>query len=68
MALMLRTLQMPTRVVNGFQPETTTVSGKTLWCARAMPIAGSKVYFPEYAGFPFDPTPADPSPVPTGRP
>lgn len=63
MAIMLRTLRIPARVVNGFR------SGQfndltTSYIVRASEAhTWVEVYFPDYGWSTFDPTPPDPSPT-----
>ena len=66
MTLMLRTLQMPTRLVNGFQTGTYNRFGKDFVVRARDAHSWVEVYFPQYGWIPFDPTPADPNPVPAG--
>jgi transglutaminase-like putative cysteine protease len=66
MALMLRTLRVPTRVVNGFQTGTYNRFGKDFVVRARDAHSWVEVYFPQYGWIPFDPTPADPNPVPAG--
>lgn len=58
MALMLRTLGIPARVVNGFQTgEYNRIGGDFIVRARDA-HSWVEVYFPSYGWLPFDPTPA----------
>jgi transglutaminase-like putative cysteine protease len=66
MTLMLRTLGVPTRVVNGFQTGTYNRFGKDFVVRARDAHSWVEVYFPQYGWIPFDPTPADPNPVPAG--
>lgn len=63
MALMLRTLDIPSRLVNGFQTGSYNRVGKD-FIVRARDVhSWVEAYFPEYGWIPFDPTPSDPNPI-----
>jgi hypothetical protein len=63
MAVMLRTLKVPTRLVNGFQTGAYNSIGKDFVVRARDAHSWVEVYFPGYGWVPFDPTPADPNPV-----
>jgi transglutaminase-like putative cysteine protease len=63
MAVMLRTLGVPARLVNGFQTGSYNRLGKDFVVRARDAHSWAEVYFPGYAWIPFDPTPADPHPV-----
>jgi len=66
MAVMLRTLQIPSRVVNGFRTgEFNDVTSQYLIRARDA-HSWVEAYFPGYGWISFDPTPASPAAVHTG--
>ncbi len=67
MVLMLRTLQVPARYVNGFQTGTYNRLGKDFVVRARDAHSWVEVYFPGYGWIPFDPTPPDPNPVPGGN-
>lgn len=63
MALMVRTLGIPSRVVNGFQTgEFNNLGGDFVVRARDA-HSWVEIYFPQYGWVPFDPTPSDPNAV-----
>ncbi len=66
MALMLRTVNIPSRLVNGFQTGTYNRVGKDFVVRARDAHSWVEVYFPEYGWIAFDPTPADPNPVVAG--
>jgi len=66
MAVMLRTIDIPSRLVNGFQTGTYNRVGKDFIVRARDAHSWVEVYFPEYGWIPFDPTPADPNPVVAG--
>lgn len=63
MAVMLRTLGIPARPVNGFQTGTYNHVGKDYVVRARDAHTWVEVYFPDYGWIPFDPTPADPNPA-----
>jgi len=63
MAVMLRTLKVPARLVNGFQTGSYNRLGKDFVVRARDAHSWVEVYFPGYGWIPFDPTPADPAPV-----
>ncbi len=63
MAVMLRTLGVPTRLVNGFQTGSYNRIGHDFIVRERDAHSWVEVYFPEYGWVPFDPTPPDPNPV-----
>jgi transglutaminase-like putative cysteine protease len=63
MAVMLRTLGIPSRLVNGFQTGSYNRVGKDFVVRARDAHSWVEVYFPPYGWVPFDPTPADPNPV-----
>jgi len=63
MAVMLRTLNVPARLVNGFQTGTYNRFGKDFVVRARDAHSWVEVYFTGYGWIPFDPTPADPHPV-----
>ena len=63
MAVMLRTLKVPTRLVNGFQTGSYNSIGKDFVVRARDAHSWVEVYFTGYGWVPFDPTPADPNPV-----
>jgi transglutaminase-like putative cysteine protease len=63
MAVMLRTLGVPARLVNGFQTGSYNRLGKDFVVRARDAHSWAEVYFPGYGWIPFDPTPADPHPV-----
>jgi transglutaminase-like putative cysteine protease len=63
MAVMLRSLEIPARLVNGFQTGTYNRVGKDFIVRGRDAHSWVEAYFPPYGWIPFDPTPADPNPV-----
>ncbi len=63
MAIMLRTLEIPSRLVNGFQTGSYNRIGKDFIVRGRDAHSWVEVYFPNYGWITFDPTPADPNPV-----
>ncbi len=63
MAVMLRTLNVPSRLANGFQTGSYNRIGKDFVVRARDAHSWVEVYFPGYGWIPFDPTPADPHPV-----
>jgi len=63
MAVMLRTLRIPARMVNGFQTGYYNRFGKDFVVRARDAHSWVEVYFPDYGWIPFDPTPPDPRPV-----
>ncbi|HEY6271823.1 MAG TPA: DUF3488 and transglutaminase-like domain-containing protein [Terriglobales bacterium] len=64
MAIMLRTLNIPARVVNGFRGgEYNDVTGNYI-VRESDAHSWVEVYFPEFGWMTFDPTPTSPSPAP----
>jgi len=63
MAVMLRTLGIPARLVNGFQTGSYNRFGKDFVVRARDAHSWVEVYFPGYGWIPFDPTPPDPHPV-----
>ncbi len=63
MVVMLRTLQIPSRLVNGFQTGSYNRVGKDIVVRARDAHSWVEVFFPQYGWIPFDPTPADPNPV-----
>jgi transglutaminase-like putative cysteine protease len=66
MAVMLRTLNIPSRLVNGFQTGTYNRIGKDFVVRARDAHSWVEVYFPSYGWITFDPTPADPNPIRAG--
>ncbi|MFB3920578.1 MAG: DUF3488 and DUF4129 domain-containing transglutaminase family protein [Terriglobia bacterium] len=66
MAVMLRTQEIPSRLVNGFQTGTYNRVGKDFIVRGRDAHSWVEVYFPAYGWVAFDPTPADPNPVVPG--
>ena len=66
MAVMLRTLKIPSRLVNGFQTGSYNRLGKDFVVRARDAHSWVEVYFPQYGWIAFDPTPADPNPVVAG--
>lgn len=64
LAVMLRTLGVPTRLVNGFQPGDYNRVGKDFIVRGRDAHSWVEVYFPEYGWVPFDATPAGPASAP----
>jgi len=67
MAVMLRTLKVPSRLVNGFQTGAYNRIGKDFVVRARDAHSWVEVYFTGYGWIPFDPTPADPHPVLPGE-
>jgi transglutaminase-like putative cysteine protease len=67
MAVMLRTLDIPSRLVNGFQTGSYNRIGKDFVVRARDAHSWVEVYFTGYGWIPFDPTPADPHPVLPGE-
>ncbi len=67
MAVMLRTLNIPSRLVNGFQTGTYNRFGKDFVVRARDAHSWVEVYFTGYGWVPFDPTPPDPHPVLPGE-
>ncbi len=63
MALMLRTQNVPSRLVNGFHTGTYNRLGKDFVVRARDAHSWVEVYFPTYGWIAFDPTPADPNAV-----
>ncbi len=63
MVIMLRTIGIPARLVNGFQTGTYNRYGKDFVVRARDAHSWVEVYFPRYGWIPFDPTPPDPHPV-----
>jgi transglutaminase-like putative cysteine protease len=63
MAVMLRTLGIPSRIVNGFQAGTYNRIGKDFIVRARDAHSWVEVYFPGFGWIEFDPTPPDPNPV-----
>jgi hypothetical protein len=63
MALMLRTVNIPSRLVNGFQTGSYNRVGKDFVVRARDAHTWVEVYFPGYGWIPFDPTPPDPRQV-----
>lgn len=63
MVLMLRTVDVPARIVNGFQTGTFNRLGGDFIVRARDAHSWVEVYFPSYGWFPFDPTPPDPNPM-----
>lgn len=66
MAVMLRTLKVPARLVNGFRTGTYNRVGKDFVVRARDAHSWVEVYFPGYGWIPFDPTPPDPNVVAAG--
>jgi transglutaminase-like putative cysteine protease len=66
MAVMLRTLAIPSRLVNGFQTGSYNRIGKDFVVRARDAHSWVEVYFPKYGWITFDPTPADPNPIRAG--
>ncbi len=60
MTLMLRALNVPARIVNGFQTGTYNPIGRDFVVRARDAHSWVEVYFPGYGWFSFDPTPAGP--------
>jgi hypothetical protein len=67
MAVMLRTLNVPSRLANGFQTGAYNRFGKDFVVRARDAHSWVEVYFTGYGWIPFDPTPADPHPVLPGE-
>jgi protein-glutamine gamma-glutamyltransferase len=67
MAVMLRSLNIPSRLVNGFQTGTYNRFGKDFVVRARDAHSWVEVYFTGYGWIPFDPTPPDPHPVLPGE-
>jgi transglutaminase-like putative cysteine protease len=63
MTVMLRTLGIPARIVNGFQTGSYNRVGKDFVVRGRDAHSWVEVYFAQNGWIPFDPTPADPNPV-----
>lgn len=63
MALMLRKVNIPSRLVNGFQTGSYNRVGKDFVVRARDAHTWVEVYFPGYGWIPFDPTPPDPNQV-----
>ena len=63
MVLMLRTINVPARIVNGFQTGSYNRLGGDFIVRARDAHSWVEVYFPGYGWFPFDPTPPDPNPI-----
>ncbi|MGH9455983.1 MAG: DUF4129 domain-containing transglutaminase family protein [Terriglobia bacterium] len=61
MAVMLRTLGVPARIVNGFQTGSYNHVGGDFVVRARDAHSWVEVYFPDYGWIAFDPTPADPN-------
>lgn len=66
MALMVRTLGIPSRVVNGFQTGSFNQLGGDFVVRARDAHSWVEIYFPQYGWVPFDPTPSDPNAVAGG--
>ncbi len=66
MTLMLRTLDIPARLVNGFQTGSYNPIGEDFIVRGRDAHSWVEVYFPGYGWVCFDPTPPDPNPVIAG--
>ena len=66
MTLMLRTLDIPARLVNGFQTGSYNPIGEDFIVRGRDAYSWVEVYFPGYGWVSFDPTPPDPNPVIAG--
>lgn len=66
MVVMLRTLGVPARYVNGFQTGTYNRLGKDFVVRARDAHSWAEVYFPGYGWMTFDPTPPDPHPLSGG--
>ncbi len=63
MVLMLRSVNVPARIVNGFQTGTFNRLGGDFIVRARDAHSWVEVYFPGYGWLPFDPTPPDPNPI-----
>jgi len=61
MALMVRTMGIPSRVVNGFQTGSFNRLGGDFVVRARDAHSWVEIYFPRYGWIPFDPTPIDPN-------
>jgi transglutaminase-like putative cysteine protease len=68
MVVMLRTIGVPARLVNGFRTGSYNRVGRDFVVRARDAHSWVEVYFPLYGWVPFDPTPADPNPIPAGGP
>ena len=66
MTVMLRTLNIPSRLVNGFQTGSYNRVGKDFVVRARDAHSWVEVYFPKFGWITFDPTPADPNPIRAG--
>ena len=66
MVVMLRTLGIPSRLVNGFQTGSYNRIGKDFVVRARDAHSWVEVYFPKYGWITFDPTPTDPNPIRAG--
>lgn len=66
MAVMLRTLNIPSRLVNGFQTGAYNPIGRDFVVRARDAHSWVEVYFTGYGWISFDPTPPDPNPVIAG--
>ncbi len=66
MTVMLRTLSIPSRLVNGFQTGFYNRIGRDFVVRARDAHSWVEVYFPNYGWITFDPTPADPNPIRAG--
>ncbi len=66
MTVMLRAMEIPARLVNGFQTGSYNRVGKDFIVRARDAHSWVEVFFPQYGWIPFDPTPADPNPVVAG--
>jgi protein-glutamine gamma-glutamyltransferase len=67
MVLMLRSVEVPARLVNGFQTGTFNRLGGDFIVRARDAHSWVEVFFPGYGWVPFDPTPPDPNPVAGGE-
>jgi protein-glutamine gamma-glutamyltransferase len=67
MAVMLRTVNVPSRLANGFQTGSYNRIGKDFVVRARDAHSWVEVYFTGFGWIPFDPTPADPHPVLPGE-
>jgi protein-glutamine gamma-glutamyltransferase len=63
MVVMLRSVNVPARIVNGFQTGTFNRLGGDFIVRARDAHSWVEVYFPGYGWLPFDPTPPDPNPI-----
>jgi transglutaminase-like putative cysteine protease len=66
MAVMLRTVNIPSRLVNGFQTGSYNRIGKDFVVRARDAHSWVEAFFPNYGWIPFDPTPTDPNPAIAG--